>query len=144
MTPRIVGIDGGGEPRERLLQALVVGALGVAHPWQLVADVDAFVQAPAHLSRVGDVAGLDGHSELVDQSPVGPVLGAEQLSPGLDGAPVGKLDRLDAAARTVAGFEHNHVRSPPCQVTRCRQAGEPGAEHSHVDQLAHLLLTIPA
>ena len=52
---------------ERALHALVVGALGLAHPRRLVADVHAVDEPPAHLAGVGDVARLDGQPELVDE-----------------------------------------------------------------------------
>ena len=42
-----------------------------------------------------------------------------------------------AAADAVAGLEHEHVAVALHELARGRQAGEPGADHHHVDTARH-------
>ena len=57
---------------------------------------------------------------------------ADHLAAHLDGAPVDKRDGLDAPADPVARLQDDHVGSAARQVSRRRQAGQTGSQHSHI------------
>ena len=132
MAPRIVGVDGRRQRGELSVQALGVGPLALGHPRGVVTDVDALFQAPGHLAGVGDIAVLDGKSQLGDELAVGGVLAAEDLAPGLHGAAIGQRDRLNAATGSFARLEYDHISTGAIQITRRRKPRQPGPEHCDV------------
>ena len=133
MCPRIVGVDGRGQLNERPLHTLLVAALDLAHPRDVVADVDTVDEPPADLARIGNVARLDRQPELLDKIGVGGVPWPKHLATGLDRAPVGERHRLDAASGPVPSLEHDHVSTRTLEVPRGTQSRQSCPQHGHVD-----------
>ena len=63
-------IDGRRQAPELRVHPCQVSALGVGHPGDVVADVDAVLQSPADLPRVVDVGRLQREPQLADQLPI--------------------------------------------------------------------------
>ena len=132
MAPGVGGIHAARKRGQLAVHAREILEVGRVHPGRVVADRDALVRAP----RVGEaerrIAGLDREPELGRQLEVGVLPFGGQLPAQLHRAPVGQPLLLHAAARALAGLEHDHVGACPRQVARGGQPGQSGADHDGV------------
>ena len=125
VAPRIVGVDGAREAAEQLLDAVVVRALGLRQPRQVVAVVRPLVEQHAGDAGLGDVAGHEGEPELGDEAAVGGVERPDHLAAELHEAPVAQLRLLDPSADASAGLEHQDVGAAPGEVAGCARPARP-------------------
>ena len=80
MAPGVVGIDGARQVSGQARHPLGVGPLGVGHPRQIVAHVDAVDEVGRHLPGLGDVARPERQVKLGDELEVRRVELADQLA----------------------------------------------------------------
>ena len=132
MAPRVAGIDGARQLTGQAGQPLGVGPLGVGHPRQVVAHVDAVDEVGRHLAGLGDIARAERQAQLGDELEIRRVELADQLAAELDQTAVGKRCLLHPAAGPVARLEHEHVDAGPVQIPGSREAGETCADDEDV------------
>jgi hypothetical protein len=134
VRPRVLGVDLAGELAEGLLGGVVAGPVGVAHPREPVADHAAVDEHRGVLARQLREGRLQRQAELGDEAAVGLLEGADDLTAQLHQPAIRQRRLLDAAARTVAGLEHDHVDALARQVPTGREAGQPSSENHDVGQ----------